>query len=440
VPVHQVVRKLSLLEGKSFYMVAHDYALISHSGSGATGALEGLREAGFKGSITVLSAEDHTPIDRTKLSKALIADPSKIALRDQAFYKSASVDFITDATVTSIDFKEKTVSTAGAKSFPYTKLILASGGTPKKLPMEGFKTLSNIFVLRSIKDVQEILAAVGDKGKNIAIIGSSFIGMEVGNALAKENNVTIIGMEKTPLERVMGNDVGALFQKQLEANGAKFKMGASVEKALPSKSDPKAVGAIHLGDGTDIPADLVILGVGVAPSTEYLKDNPAVTLEKDGSLMTDETFEVKDLKGVYAIGDIATYPYHGPGGDGKPVRIEHWNVAQNAGRRAASDIVDPQSGPKPFIPIFWSALGSQLRYCGNTVNGYDDLVLNKDGETKFVAYYTKGEEVVAVATMGVDPVMSQVSELMRRGKMITKSEVKKGVDVLSISLPAETKI
>jgi NADPH-dependent 2,4-dienoyl-CoA reductase/sulfur reductase-like enzyme len=192
---------------------------------------------------------------------------------------------------------------------------------------------------------------------------------------------------------------------------------------------------VHLKDGTELQADLVIEGVGVKPATQFLKENKAVELLKDGSLSTDETFRVKGLTDVFAIGDIATYPYQGPGGSGKPVRIEHWNVAQNAGRTVAQAINKPSLTPKRFIPIFWSALGQQLRYCGNTVNGYDDVVIL--GETSpekpsFAAYYTSGETVVAVATMGKDPVMSQSAELMRLGKMPSKTELKNGTDVLAI--------
>jgi NADPH-dependent 2,4-dienoyl-CoA reductase/sulfur reductase-like enzyme len=243
------------------------------------------------------------------------------------------------------------------------------------------------------------------------------------------------------MERVMGKKVGNIFRGLLEKNGVKFKMGASVEKATASKSDSSKVGAVHLKDGTTLEADLVIEGVGVAPATEYLKDNSSITLEKDGSIKTDESFAVNGLKDVYAIGDIATYPYHGPGGNGAPVRIEHWNVAQNAGRSVANSINNPGAKPKPFIPVFWSALGSQLRYCGNTANGYDDLILQgKPEEPSFVAYYTQGETVVAVSSMMKDPYVMQSAELMRRNKMPSKSELQKGVDILDIRLPNEIKI
>lgn len=176
----------------------------------------------------------------------------------------------------------------------------------------------------------------------------------------------------------------------------------------------------------------------MGPSTTFLKENKAIELQKDGSLKTDEHFAVQGLKDVYAVGDIATYPYHGPGGNGAPVRIEHWNVAQNSGRAAAANIINPSAKPKPFIPIFWSALGAQLRYCGNTMaSGFDDLVLKgQPEEAKFAAYYTKGEEVVAFASMQMDPLMSQTSELMRSGKMPSKSEIKNGVDIMEIKVPA----
>ena len=399
------------------------------------GAVQALREQGYKGAITMISAEDCLPIDRTKLSKALIADKSKIELRPADWFKTSSIETIHDE-ASSIDFKSKKVSTKSGSSHPYTKLILATGGTPKMLPLPGFRDLSNIFLLRSIPDVQGILSAVGSqKGKKIVVVGSSFIGMEVGNALSKENSVSIIGMETAPLERVMGAEVGKIFQSTLSKNGVEFYMEASVDSAIASKSDPKAVGAVKLKDGTTLDADLVILGIGVAPATTYLKDNPEVSLEKDGSLKTDESFAVHGLKDVYAIGDIATYPYHGPGGNGTPTRIEHWNVAQNAGRSVGASIAGTTTAnkPKPFLPIFWSALGSQLRYCGNTPNGWDDLVLQGEPkEGKFAAFYGHKGETVAVASMMMDPVMAQSAELMRRGEMPKVEELRKGRDVMEV--------
>ena len=412
--------------------------LSSYSGSGAMGAVQALREESFKGSVTIISAEPNLPIDRTKLSKALIADASKLELRPKDWYSQSSIDLVSDE-VSAVDFSAKKVSTAAGKSYPYTKLILATGGVAKALPLPGFKDLNNVFLLRTVPDVQAILKAVGEKkGKKIVVVGSSFIGMEVGNALSKENSVSIVGMESAPLERVMGAEVGKIFQTTLSKNGVKFYLNASVDSATPSSSDSKAVGAVKLKDGTTLDADLVILGIGVAPATNFLKDNPALTLEKDGSLQTDESFAVKGLSDVYAIGDIATYPYHGPGSPGSLTRIEHWDVAQNAGRSVGVSIAtNKKEGPKRFIPVFWSALGSQLRYCGNTPNGWDDMTIQGEPENgKFAAFYGKAGETVAVASMMMDPIMTQSAELMRVGKMPGLEELKGGLDVRTLSLVA----
>lgn len=418
-------------------------------GSGALGAVQTLRELNFKGSITIITKEPNLPLDRPKISKALISDPKKIEIRPAEWYKAASIDIVHDE-ATAVDFSAKTVSTKSGTSYPYTKLILATGGIPRQLPLEGFKELGNIFLLRFVTDAQALVNALGQGRKKVVIVGSSFIGMEVGNALAKDHDVSIVGQEAAPLERVLGVDVGRVCQKNLEKAGVKFYLSAGVDKATPSEADPSKVGAVHLKDGTVLPADVVVLGVGVRPATDFLRENPAVTLEKDGSLRTDESFAVAGLGGdVFAVGDIATYPYHGPGaepGTGTLLRIEHWNVAQNAGRSVARTIVHSLSSsqplkPKAFIPVFWSALGQQLRYCGSTAGGYDSVVLKGELENaKFAAYYCKGETVVAVATMQSDPIMVKCAELMRRGNMPSKKEIEDGVDVLAVGVPKSVAI
>ncbi|KAJ5096312.1 hypothetical protein NUU61_005668 [Penicillium alfredii] len=428
--------------------------VIVGGGSGTLGVIQALRELKYPGQITIISREPYLIIDRTKLSKALITDASKIQWRPREWYTTAAIETISDE-VTGVDFQAKSVSTKSGKSFPYTRLVLATGGVPRTLPLPGFKTgeLENIFTLRGIADVQAILAAAGpEKPKKIVVIGSSFIGMEVGNALSKDHSVTIVGMEAAPMERVMGVEVGRIFQRNLEKNGVSFQLNAGVSKATAAEANPKSVGAVHLQDGTVLPADLVILGVGVRPATDFLRQNAAVTLEKDGSLRTDTHFSVPGLDDtVFAVGDIATYPYRGPGADlsagGSPVRIEHWNVAQNSGRGVARAIVHARHAPlaslppKAFIPIFWSAVGAQLRYCGNPVNGYDDVLLHGEPENaKFVAYYCRGDTVVAVATMGMDPVMTKSAELMRRGNMPGKKQIVDGVDVLQVGVPQSVRV
>ena len=178
--------------------------LVVGGGSGSIGVVEGLRGSGWSGAITIISKEGHRPIDRTKLSKALLADLSKAAWRSPQFYKDASIDLVNDE-VTSVDFARKSATTASGMSYDYTKLVLASGGTPRWLPLEGLKgDLSNVFVLRTLGDAEAILKAAGENGKKVVVIGSSFIGMEIANCLAsKKNEVSVVGMESEPMERVM---------------------------------------------------------------------------------------------------------------------------------------------------------------------------------------------------------------------------------------------
>lgn len=412
-----------------------DKVVVVGGGAGAVGIVEQLREKGYKGALTVISNEGYLPVDRPKLSKALIADASKLALRDKEWYDSGSVEFV-EGEVTDVDFSGRSVTVKDGDKISYTKLVLATGGTPRLLPLQGFKVLGNIFTLRNVHDTKKIVDAIGDKGKKVVIVGSSFIGMEVATATSSGNEVTVIGMEKVPLERVLGEAVGAGLQKVLEGKGVKFHMSAGVDKAEPSNTDPSKVGSVILKDGTKIEADLVILGIGVSPSTEFIKNNSSVTLEEDGSLKVDENYSVVGLDGVYAVGDIATFPYHGPGSNGNHTRIEHWNYALQTGRVAATHIIDPAADAERFIPVFWGAPGGGLRYCGNTSPGWDDLVLDGNpAEGKFVAYYANGETIVAMASMGRDPAMSQSVEMMRTGTMPTKSQLQQTPDVTSWGVP-----
>ncbi|KAG7151125.1 Apoptosis-inducing factor 3 like protein [Verticillium longisporum] len=145
--------------------------VIVGGGSGALGAVEGLRNGGFDGPITIISKEGYLPIDRPKLSKALLTDPEKLQWRDAAWYESGSVEIVNDE-VTDVDFSGRTVTTKNGGKHAYGKLVLATGGTPRNLPLQGFKVLENIFTLRTIHDTKKITAAIGDKGKKIVIVGS----------------------------------------------------------------------------------------------------------------------------------------------------------------------------------------------------------------------------------------------------------------------------
>jgi len=211
-----------------------------------------------------------------------------------------------------------------------------------------------------------------------------------------------------------------------ESKGIKFKLDASVESAEASSVLSYNVGAIKLKSGESIPADVVILAVGIGPATEFLKES-GFALERDGSLSVDKFMRVKGVQDVYATGillqasqsnatgDIARFPY--PQQDNKPLRVEHWDVAINTGRTVANHIVKGDSFEGyTSTTYFWSAQGQQLRYSGTTaVDGFDDVIVQGSTDPKdpkFSAFYVKDNKVIAVATIGTDPTASLTAELL----------------------------
>ncbi|TFK91389.1 hypothetical protein K466DRAFT_482810 [Polyporus arcularius HHB13444] len=413
--------------------------VIVGGGSGAFMAIESLREHGYNGPITVLSKEHHAPIDRTKLSKALITDASKLEWRPTAELRSKfGVDFREGTEVSGVDLGAKEVIIGGTQErVPYETLVLATGGVSRRLPIPG-KDLSNVFTLRGVEDAQKIDAAVKE-GKKLVVIGSSFISMELVVAVTSRKlaSIDVVGQEEFPFEMVLGKQVGAGIKKFHESKGVKFHMESKVEKIIPSESDPSVASAVVVtsgsGQSTTLEADVVVMGVGVAPATEFLKNSKGFekVVDNSGAVHVDEYLKVKGLENVYAIGDIALYPQPGTG---ESRRIEHWNVAGNQGRAVGKTIAEGKGQPFVKIPVFWSAQGQQLRYCGVGA-GFDGIIIDGNPEElKFAAYYAKKGSIVAVASMQKDPLVSKASELLRLGLMPSASEIKGGKDILTIDI------
>ncbi|KAH8917208.1 hypothetical protein BT69DRAFT_1354933 [Atractiella rhizophila] len=439
--------------------------VIIGAGAGGGHAIEGLREAGYEGKITIIGQKEWPSIDRTKISKALITDPAKIMLRKNDFLEGElGVTLKLGKKADAIDFKSQVVK-VGGEEVPYDKLIVATGGTPRTLPLPG-ASLSNIHVLRDIDDAVAITKGLpaDEKGPkpNLVIVGSSFIGMELAVATAQKATVKVIGMEKAPFERILGVEVGNALRKVHESKGTKFFMEAGVDRFEAKPNDATKVGAVVLKSGEKIEADIVVLGVGVAPATEVLKASTTsggdrIKFQQDGSVEVNEKLELVGVQNVYAIGDIATYP---DPVSGELNRIEHWNVASNMGRCAAFNIANPSAGQRfDKVPVFWSAQGQQVRYANGSslAKKFDGLFIDgslvsppfttshrKDDklipfffgkdDMKFAAWYTKGDEVVALCTVGRDPMVSRASELFKLRKMPKASEIKSGKNIMDIKL------
>ena len=256
-----------------------------------------------------------------------------------------------------------------------------------------------------VKTAEEKLGVDAPFKPNLVVIGSSFIGMEVALAGIKKANVTVVGMEEAPFEKILGPQVGNALRKNHEKQGIKFYLPAELSHFKASEKDGKKVGAVVLKSGEELSADVVIMGTGVKPVTDYAKNIPGIQLnDKDKSIAVDEQLRLKGInkKNVYAVGDIAYFP---DVKTGEQMRIEHWNVAGNHARCVATTITggkEPYNKVSSATPrqlgrvdisaqtaIFWSAQGAQLRYVGSSKSSkWEDVHIDGTPEDlKFVAYY-----------------------------------------------------
>jgi len=410
--------------------------VIVGGGSGGLQTIESLRMNEYQGKIVLISEEPYAPIDRTKISKGLVDDASKLTWRKPEELKDDfGVDFHPGTVVESIDPSAKTVKTS-SQSFTYTNLVLAPGAKPRKIPVDG-KDLKGVQTIRTVEDAKAVTSAI-TKESDVVIIGTSFIGMEVAMAVLKKEpkSVSLVGMDEVPFEKILGKEIGIAIMEDMKKQGIKFHMKAGVEKIAPSESDSSHCGSLILKDAPALPANLIIMGTGVAPSTSFLTDNSAFKLEKDGGIAVDSYLRIKGQDNIYAIGDIAHYEQYP---EKNVRRVEHWNVAGNMGRDVGYNIAKGVgAGGEGLVykkvPIFWSSIGKGLRYVG-TGAGFDDTYTDGNvDELKFVTYQAKEGKVTAVASMGRDPIVAKASELMRLDIMPTLDQIRGGKDVLSVEL------
>ncbi|TPX60053.1 hypothetical protein PhCBS80983_g02086 [Powellomyces hirtus] len=422
-------------------------AVIIGNGVGGQSAAESLREYGFNGRVVVVGKEPYLPIDRTKLSKSLDNTAEKIALRKQEFYTEREIELKIGEEVKSVDFDKKVVTLADGNTQDYSYLVISPGSTPRKLDLPG-ANLKNVHVLRSLTDNNDLQKALTAFPKpNVVIIGTGWIGMELGSVMAKDGKakVTIVDKGDIPLKPVLGYDIGKFIKRWHEANGIKFISNTGPKKFVASEDDPAKVGSVLLDNGQTVSADVVLVAIGAGPATEWLKPSPL--LNDDGSITVNKYLQVESRKEVFVAGDVAKFPVS----DSRNVRVEHYNVGRNTGREigrnisiaAAAAEKDSTKAPKftPFtkVPYFWSVQwGKSIRYAGS--GPYDevyiegDLTSKKGEDTSFAAYYAQNGKVVAVASLNKDPVVSQFSELARLGRCPSLAEIKAGKDILTVPI------
>lgn len=338
-------------------------------------ACETLRQEGFDGTVTLVGAENEMPYDRPPLSKKVLAgewDADRIRLRKADDFGSLGLTLRFGARATWLDTAARSIGIDDGTSLQYDGLVIATGASPRRLP--GQPALDGVVELRTLADSLDLRDRIADGTAHVVVIGAGFIGLEVAaTARQKGCEVTVLEGAPSPLIRGLGTEMGLAAASVHGRNGVDVRCGVAV-KAI--EGDHGRVTGVRLADDQLVPADVVVVGVGVTPSTDWLDDSGLAL--RDG-IVCDATLNV-GVPGVYAAGDCARWPnlvYAGH--DDCEMRVEHWTNAAEQGAAAARNLLLTSRGQDgeafESVPFFWSdQFDSRIQFVGR-VHGGDDVHL-----------------------------------------------------------------
>jgi apoptosis-inducing factor 3 len=358
-------------------------------GAGAAGdaAAEMLRRRGYAGSITMVGDDDSPPVDRPNLSKEYLSGDAPeewIPLRPPGFYDEQNIRLMSGCKAASIDTHARRVKLEDGTVLDYGALLLATGASPVKLPAS-VDPNGRALYLRTLADSRKIIAAA-EAAKRAVVLGASFIGLEVAASLTKRGvEVHVVAPDEHPLERVLGRELSDLVRATHEKEEVVFHLGRTAGRI-------DAVEVV-LDDGSKLPADLVVAGIGVRPREELAKEAGLTT---DKGIVVDAQLRTS-APDVYAAGDVARYP---DPRTGQPIRIEHWMVAQRMGQAAARSILGIEESFE-LVPFFWSRhFDAAIDYVGHAEK-WDEIQIDGDVQKgKCTVKYVEAGRVMAVATVG----------------------------------------
>ncbi|MGM3425773.1 FAD-dependent oxidoreductase [Pseudomonas benzopyrenica] len=372
------------------------------AGAAGTAAAAALREFGYGGRLLLIGHEPGEPYDRTALSKFVLqgdkAPDEAPPLREADFFRQQRIERL-HAEVIRLDPQTRQLELANGQTLTYDGCVLATGGEPRPLDVPG-ADLKGIQLLRTRADAAAILADLPAEGRAV-IVGASFIGLEAASALRKQGlAVDVVSPVSLPFVKQMGETLGQHFKTLHEANGIIFHAPSEV---IGFEGEGQ-VRQVRLKDGTRLPADLVLVGTGIAPATAFLVNLP---LADDGSVPVDG--QLRAAEGLYAVGDLATFPYAG-----QPTRIEHWRLAQQHGRLAARNLLG-HAETYADVPFFWTLHhGKRYEYLGHP-RQWDDMHLDGSlGDQTFVALLLAEDLVVGVVACQRERATAVLSQLMRQ--------------------------
>ncbi|MDL2718646.1 MAG: FAD-dependent oxidoreductase [Acidobacteriota bacterium] len=370
--------------------------VIVGAGAAAYAAADTLWREGFKGTVTLLGAEETGPVDRPNLSKEYLTGDAPEEWMPLAM--PAAIDVRTGSRVARIDASGKRALLADGSTVSWDALLLATGVEVVKLDVPG-SDLPHVHTLRTLADGKAIALGAG-KAKRAVVVGAGFIGLEAAASLRKLGVAVDVVAPGPPFEKVLGPEVGAFLKRLHEEHGVVFHLGESVASI--------SMTAVRLKSGAELPADLVVVGIGVRPATGLAE---SAGLRTDRGILVDERLETS-VKGIFAAGDVARWNDPRFGGT---IRVEHWVVAERMGAAAARAIL---GRPEAFrdVPFFWSAhYDVFLAYVGHAER-WDRIDVHGSLASKDATLaYRKDGLTLAVVTIGRDRIGLEAELAFERG-------------------------
>ncbi len=357
-------------------------------------AAEELRHLGHEGSITIVGDEPHRPYDRPPLSKQVLAGrrPPEATALDPASgtIDDLGLDWRLGTSATGLELAERNVLLGGGERLPFDGLVIATGASPRRLP--GTDHLDGVHTLRTLDDCLAIRGVLEAGPRRVAVVGAGFIGAEVAATCRGLGiDVSLIEALPVPLERGLGSQMGAVMADLHRDHGVDVRLGVGV--VLIDGTDRAE--RVRLTDGSVLDVDLVVVGIGVTPNTDWLEGSG---LTIDNGVLCDETCLA--APGVVAAGDVARWPNVR---FDEVMRVEHWDNAVEMSAHAARTLLTAPGAALAFAPVpwFWSdQYDRKVQLAGRA--GPDDLVEVVSGsveERRFVTFYGRGGRLVGVLGM-----------------------------------------
>jgi NADPH-dependent 2,4-dienoyl-CoA reductase/sulfur reductase-like enzyme len=392
--------------------------LIVGAGLAGAKAAQTLRDEGYDGPVTLIGAESERPYERPPLSKGYLSGKDardSVYVHPEAWYGEHDVELRTGVTVTGLDAAAKEVALDGGDRLHFDKLLLTTGSSPRRLSVAG-ADLDGVRYLRRVEDADALRADLSGGGRRIVVVGGGWIGLEVAAAArGYGNDVTVVEPQPTVLHAAIGPELAEVFAELHREQKVELKLGTGVE-ALNGTGG--RVSSVSTDAGDELPADLVVVGIGAGPNTEILN---GTGIDVENGILVDQGLR-SSHPDVFAAGDVANafHPLFG-----RRVRVEHWANALHGGPAAARSMLG-EAVSYDRVPYFYTDqydLG--MEYSGSVgPDGYDHVVYRGDlGSREFIAFWLKGGRVLAGMNVNVWDVTDPIQALVRSGAAIDQARL-----------------